>query len=432
LLGQTGGGELGPVRCGLLLDVPLPAAGSSVTIPLDQDGAGVVVNSPQAATATLSARRKGVTFTSRDPTAWPRTSSELGTCLPLLPDVEAWTLTGDAFQSPVRTSEGYALVDTIPGKRLRVTWAGRLRGTVDLDFQDLTLAALTYGGGVVHATASGALADAIDLAHVAVASDTVEWHAFAAGAAALALPEVPGVSAPAWADGVLVDAELVALLGHPGFDALWAEARDVGSLQAALLGHASASATGKLSRFTPSYTIGFDGYFWERYGLIASSDGRIHCGASCATGWPAGTTVHLTATPNPGAEFRGWGGQCAGYGNAPAIDVFVERDILCNPSFGPASSNSLGLQVAAANWPALITSDDGRIKCGDDRNGNHFDLCADYGFNAGYGLTLTVAPKMTTVVFDVAWRGDCSGTGASTFVAMDGSKACGVELTPRP
>lgn len=308
----------------------------------------------------------------------------------------------------------------------------RLPESVDLDFQDLTLQALTYGEGTVHATASGTMAEGLDLARLTVAAGTVEWHLFAAGAAALALPHVPGVPAPPWQDGVLVQAELVAVRGHPGFDALWAEARDAGSIEEVLVWHDSASATGALSRFTPSYTIGFAGYTWERYGLITSSDGRIHCGASCATGWPAGTTVHLTATANPGAEFRGWGGECAAYGNATSIDVLIDHGIVCNPSFGPASSASYGLQVAiAGGWPALVRSDDGRIKCGDDDLGNHFDQCADWSLNSGYGLTLTATPAMSTVVFDIAWRGDCSGTGASTFVAMDGARSCSVELTPR-
>jgi hypothetical protein len=50
-------------------------------------------------------------------------------------------------------------------------------------------------------------------------------------------------------------------------------------------------------------------------GTVGSSPVGITCGAACTSAFPAGTTVTLAATPNPGSTFAGWsGGGCSGTG----------------------------------------------------------------------------------------------------------------------
>ena len=49
-------------------------------------------------------------------------------------------------------------------------------------------------------------------------------------------------------------------------------------------------------------------------GTVTSSTGGISCGATCSATLPQGTAVGLTATPEAGSNFTGWGGACSGTG----------------------------------------------------------------------------------------------------------------------
>lgn len=429
MLGFTGGGESGPLSCGAWLDQPLPSAGANVPISLGGAATDLAFTADAPVALTVAARRKDATFAF--PGDGSRTSGTVSSCVGLLPGADTFAVTASAWVATVTTYEGYAFVTTVKSRRAGVS-GPTLPATLDLTMPAIAPDALSYGAGTIHATALGALAGDLDLAVARVIAPDLAWHVYASDANALALPTVPGVSAPTWSDGVDVETELSAVEGVAGFDALWAEVRQAGSVEAALLAHAgTATAATRMTRFTPLYTIGFDGYTWERYGLVTSDSG-IHCGNSCSGSYRAGTTATLTATPNPGAVFGGWGGDCAAWGTTSPVNVLVDRGYTCNPSFGPAVGGAFSLTVAiAGGFPALIQSDDGSIKCGDDTSLTHFGLCSTTG-SSGYGMTLTASPTVTTTVFDVRWLGDCTGTGWSTFVALDGNRTCSVELTPHP
>ncbi|HMS83935.1 MAG TPA: S8 family serine peptidase [Nitrospira sp.] len=49
-------------------------------------------------------------------------------------------------------------------------------------------------------------------------------------------------------------------------------------------------------------------------GTVTSDPAGIDCRATCNGKFPLGSTVHLTATPDPGSTFVGWSGDCSGTG----------------------------------------------------------------------------------------------------------------------
>ncbi|HEX5423091.1 MAG TPA: hypothetical protein VFW94_06035 [Candidatus Acidoferrales bacterium] len=50
-------------------------------------------------------------------------------------------------------------------------------------------------------------------------------------------------------------------------------------------------------------------------GSVSSFPSGIGCGSTCNASFPVGSTVSLTATPDSGSTFQGWGGACSGTGS---------------------------------------------------------------------------------------------------------------------
>jgi hypothetical protein len=60
-------------------------------------------------------------------------------------------------------------------------------------------------------------------------------------------------------------------------------------------------------------------------GTITSTPGGISCGATCASNFPKGTTVTLTASPASGSAFTSWSGACAGQGASCSLLITSSR-----------------------------------------------------------------------------------------------------------
>ena len=61
-------------------------------------------------------------------------------------------------------------------------------------------------------------------------------------------------------------------------------------------------------------------------GVVTSSPVGIVCGDTCSANFDPGATVTLTATPNLGAVFTGWGGACGGTGSC-TVTMDADRSV---------------------------------------------------------------------------------------------------------
>jgi uncharacterized repeat protein (TIGR02543 family) len=66
-------------------------------------------------------------------------------------------------------------------------------------------------------------------------------------------------------------------------------------------------------------------------GTVTTSPARFACTSTCSANFDPGTTVTLTATPDPGAVFQGWGGACTG--SSPTCTVTMDEDRSVTASF---------------------------------------------------------------------------------------------------
>lgn len=60
-----------------------------------------------------------------------------------------------------------------------------------------------------------------------------------------------------------------------------------------------------------------------------SAPGGILCGADCTESYNAGTAVNLTAIPNPGSYFFGWGGDCSDLGDCQ-VTLGAARNVVAD------------------------------------------------------------------------------------------------------
>jgi hypothetical protein len=75
-------------------------------------------------------------------------------------------------------------------------------------------------------------------------------------------------------------------------------------------------------------------------GTVSSVPAGIDCGTKCAETYPSFTKVTLTATPEPGSTFEGWGGDCEGTaGNTCELTMLEDQNVSAafDQSPGPPS-----------------------------------------------------------------------------------------------
>ena len=149
-------------------------------------------------------------------------------------------------------------------------------------------------------------------------------------------------------------------------------------------------------------------------GTITSSPGSINCPASCSDSFNYSTTVTLTATPQAGQAFTGWGGACSG--TAPTCTVTMDQARNVTASFVP----TFPLNVTATG-PGSVTSNVGGVNCG---------ATCSATFNSGTLVTLTANTSPNSVFTGWSGGGGCSGTATTCTVTMDQARNVTATFVP--
>ncbi|MHA2615669.1 MAG: InlB B-repeat-containing protein [bacterium JZ-2024 1] len=142
-------------------------------------------------------------------------------------------------------------------------------------------------------------------------------------------------------------------------------------------------------------------------GTVTSNPAGINCGTTCSTSFPSGSTVTLSATPDPGSSFAGWSGDP----DCSDGQVTMNANKTCTATF---TLQTYTLTVnKAGNGSGTITSTDGNINCGSD--------CTE-SYPYGATVTLTATPDPGSLF--AGWSGDCAGNNPQIEVTMDANKTC--------
>ncbi|MBI3802446.1 MAG: hypothetical protein HY282_01620 [Nitrospirae bacterium] len=149
-------------------------------------------------------------------------------------------------------------------------------------------------------------------------------------------------------------------------------------------------------------------------GSVTSSPAGINCDPTCQAGFNPGTTVTLTATPNPDALFSGWSGACTGTGSCV---VTMDAAKAVTATF---TSQTFNLLVAKSGTGAgRVTSDVGGIDCG--------STCSAT-YNIHTTVTLTAAPETGSVF--AGWTGACTNASGNCVVTMETAQSVTAMFTP--
>ncbi|BDG03922.1 InlB B-repeat-containing protein [Anaeromyxobacter oryzae] len=137
-------------------------------------------------------------------------------------------------------------------------------------------------------------------------------------------------------------------------------------------------------------------------GKVTSKPAGIDCGAACGASFEDGTSVTLTATPDAGSTFGGWGGACSGTGSCV---VKLDKDVTVTATFTktpppPPAKHTVAVQKAG-NGSGRVMSAPVGIDCG---------TTCSAAFEANAFMTLSATADAGSTF--QGWSGACGGTGA--------------------
>jgi len=143
-------------------------------------------------------------------------------------------------------------------------------------------------------------------------------------------------------------------------------------------------------------------------GTVSSDPpGITACATTCSANFAPGTLVTLTATPQSGSTFVGWGGACSGTGSC---QVTMDANRSVTATFDPPISLSVLTLQKTGTGVGTVTSSPAGIDCGPT-------CVASFATGSTVTLTATAAPGSTFV----GWTaGPCTGTQPCPVVMSTG------------
>jgi uncharacterized repeat protein (TIGR02543 family) len=155
------------------------------------------------------------------------------------------------------------------------------------------------------------------------------------------------------------------------------------------------SVTATFASNTPTLTISKQG---TGSGTVSSSPAGISCGTSCQANFPIGSTVTLSATPDPGSVFTGFSGDCVA---TVSCQLAMNQNRSVTATFAPNQPPHARFTASCTGLTCTLdgrgSSDpDGTIQSyswafGDGANATGATATHTYAHPGSYSVSLTVA-----------------------------------------
>jgi hypothetical protein len=176
------------------------------------------------------------------------------------------------------------------------------------------------------------------------------------------------------------------------------------ALTAAVL---ATAAGARIEHYFVNVTVNGPGHVTGSGSPSDINSSTINCPTKCSASFVTDSTGNLSASPDAGATFVGWGGACSGTGGC-TFTAGEKQNVTVSATFD--SPGPFALDVGRAGSGSGSVSGSG-INCP--------STCSvTLAKNSTATLTAAPAPGSTFA----GWEGDCSGNGGCT-VNMDGPKS---------